>query len=53
MKVLAAVVVLVVGARLFVPRTSELARRYRLFIDVSLVLLAVLYGVRLLQLWLK
>ncbi len=50
---IAAIVVIVVGARLFVPRDSEIARRFRLFIDVSLILLALLYGGRLIQLYLS
>lgn len=52
-KVLLGIVALVLGARLFVRRDSELARRYRLFIDVSLLLLLVLYGARFIQLWLR
>ncbi len=50
-KILATIVVLVVVARLFVRRDSEIARRYRIFIDVSLLLLLILYGARLIQLW--
>lgn len=51
-KVLAALAVLVLAARLFVRRDSELARRYRLFVNVSLITLALLYGARLVQLYL-
>ncbi len=51
-KVLAAIAVFVLVTRVFVRRDSEIARRFRLFIDVSLVLLLVLYGVRMAQLWL-
>ena len=52
-KVLFGIVALVIGARLFVRRDSELARRFRIFVDVSLILLLVLYGARLAQLWLR
>ncbi len=50
-KVLAAVAILAVAARLFVRRDSELARRFRIFVDVSLLLIVVLYGTRLIQLY--
>jgi hypothetical protein len=51
MKVLAAIAILAVAARLFVRRDSELARRFRIFVDVSLLAIAVLYGTRLVQLY--
>lgn len=50
-KLIALAVVVGVAARLFVHRDSELARRFRLFIDVSLIAIAVLYGGRLIQLY--
>jgi len=53
MKLLAAGTVFVICVRLFVRRDSEIARRFRLFVDVSLVLLFVLYGVRIVQLYLR
>ena len=52
-KVLFGFVALVLGARLFVRRDSELARRFRIFVDVTLLVLVVLYGARLAQLWLR
>lgn len=51
-KVLAAIAIFAVLARLFVRRDSEIARRFRIFVDVSLVLIVVLYGTRLVQLYL-
>lgn len=51
MKVLAAIAILAVAARLFVRRDSEIARRFRIFVDVCLVLIVLLYGTRLVQLY--
>jgi hypothetical protein len=51
-KTLAAAVVLLALARLFMRRDSEIARRFRLFVDVCLVLMFVVYGIRLAQMWL-
>lgn len=51
MKVLAAIAILAVLVRLFVRRDSEIARRFRIFVDVSLLLLVVLYATRLVQLY--
>lgn len=50
-KVLALIAILAVSARLFVRRDSEIARRFRIFVDVSLLLLVVLYATRLVQLY--
>lgn len=50
-KVLAAIAILAVAARLFVRRDSEIARRFRIFVDVSLLLILALYTTRLIQLY--
>lgn len=50
---LASIAVFAIVARVFVRKNSEFARRFRLFVDLSLLLLAVVYGGRLLQLWLQ
>ncbi len=50
-KVLAAIAILAVAARLFVRRDSEIARRYRIFLNVSLFLIFALYATRLVQLY--
>ncbi|MBV1857639.1 MAG: hypothetical protein KUG77_04445 [Nannocystaceae bacterium] len=50
-KVLAAVAILAVAARLFVRRDSEIARRFRIFVNVSLLLIVALYVTRLVQLY--
>jgi hypothetical protein len=52
-KVIAIAVVALVVGRFFVRRDSEIARRFRIFIDVLLVVMAVVYGGRLLSLWLN
>jgi hypothetical protein len=52
-KVLAATVVLLALGRFFVRRNSEVARRFRIFIDVCLVALFAVYGIRLAMLWLR
>ena len=51
-KILAAVALLAVVTRLLVRRDSELARRFRIFVDISLLLILGVYGVQLLQQWL-
>jgi len=49
-KILALVLVgLVVGRVLFRPRLRELGRWFNRFVDVSLVVLAVVYGAQLLM----
>lgn len=53
LKALAIAALVVMLVRVFVRRDSELARRFRLFVDVSLLGLALVYGGRLLQLWLQ
>ena len=50
-KVLAGTVVLLVVGRFFLRRNSELARRFRIFVDVCLVLMFLVYGVRLAMLF--
>lgn len=49
---MAVIAILAVLARLFVRRDSEIARRFRIFVDVSLLLLVALYATRLVQLYL-
>ena len=51
-KILAATVVLLVVGRLFLRRDSEIARRFRIFVDVCLVLMFLVYGLRFLKLYL-
>ena len=50
-KVLAAIAIFAVAARVFVRRDSEIARRFRIFVNVSLLAILVLYATRLVQLY--
>lgn len=50
-KVLAAAIVLLLVGRFFVRRNPELARRFRIFVDVCLVLMLLVYGGRLAMLY--
>jgi hypothetical protein len=50
-KLLAVAVVCFAVGRVFAPKKSELARRFRIFIDVCLALMLLLYGARLAQMW--
>jgi hypothetical protein len=50
-KLFGVAVACLLAGRVFAPKKSVLARRFRIFIDVSLVLVFVIYGASLLQMW--
>jgi cytochrome bd-type quinol oxidase subunit 2 len=50
-KLFGVAVACLLAGRLFAPKKSELARRFRIFVDVCLVLVFVMYGANLLQMW--